>query len=61
MTLNEPSLIPVGIYSLNEEIDNKYVYCDIELAQELLGFKPNQVTNIEFKINPNSEEDNANC
>ena len=40
----------VTAYSLNDEIDNKYVYCDIEMARELLGFKPNQVTNIEFKI-----------
>ena len=53
------SLIPVGVYSLNDEIDNKYVYCDIEMAQELLGFKPNQVTNIEFKINPKSNEAKA--
>lgn len=53
------SLIPVGVYSLNDEIDNKYVYCDIEIAQELLGFKPNQVTNIEFKLKSNSSEDKA--
>ncbi|MFC4739812.1 ABC transporter permease [Flavobacterium ponti] len=53
------SLIPVGIYSLNDEIDNKFVYCDIEIAQELLGFKPNQVTNIEFKLKPNSSEEKA--
>ncbi len=53
------SLVPVGIYALNEDIDNKYVYCDIEIAQDLLGFKPNQVTNIEFKINPNSDETKA--
>lgn len=53
------SLIPVGVYSLNDEIDNKYVYCDIEIAQELLGFKPNQVTNIEFKLKPSSSEEKA--
>lgn len=53
------SLIPVGVYSLNDEIDNKYVYCDIEMAQNLLGFTPNQVTNIEFKINPKSSENKA--
>ena len=53
------ALVPVGIYSLNEEIDNKFVYCDIELAQDLLGFKPNQLTNIEFKIDSLSTEENA--
>lgn len=53
------SLIPVGVYSLNDEIDNKYVFCDIEIAQQLLGFKPNQFTNIEFKLSPNSSEEKA--
>lgn len=53
------SLIPVGVYSLNDEIDNKYVFCDIEIAQQLLGFKSNQVTNIEFKLSPNSSEEKA--
>ena len=53
------SLIPVGVYSLNDEIDNKYVFCDIEIAQQLLGFKPNQVTNIEFELSPSSSEEKA--
>jgi lipoprotein-releasing system permease protein len=53
------SLIPVGVYSLNDEIDNKYVFCDIQIAQQLLGFKSNQVTNIEFKLSPNSSEEKA--
>lgn len=53
------ALVPVGIYSLNEEIDNKFVYCDIEIAQDLLGFKPNQLTNIEFKIDSLSIEEEA--
>lgn len=53
------SLIPVGVYSLNDEIDNRYVFCDIEIAQQLLGFKSNQVTNIEFKLHQNSSEEKA--
>lgn len=57
--LSRASLIPVGIYSINEDIDSKYVYCDIQIAQELLGYKPNQITNIEFKISPNSSEEKA--
>lgn len=52
-------IIPVGYYNLNDEIDNKYVFCTIEIAQELLGFKSNQVTNMEFKINANSNEERA--
>lgn len=51
------SLIPVGVYSINDEIDNKYVFCDIEIANELLGYKKNQFTHIEFKLNPNTTEE----
>jgi lipoprotein-releasing system permease protein len=53
---NKDYLIPTGIYAISEELDNKYVFVDLELAQELMGFEPNQVTGIEFKINPNADE-----
>ncbi len=53
------TLVPVGVYTLNDEIDNKYVYCDVELAQQLLGLRQNQITNIEFKIQPNVNEAKA--
>lgn len=53
------SLIPVGVYTLNDEIDNKFVYCDVDLSQQLLGFKPNQLTNLEFKIKPDVDETTA--
>jgi len=53
------SLIPIGVYSINDEIDNKYVFSDIDVAKELLGFKFNQITNIEFKLSKNTTEENA--
>jgi lipoprotein-releasing system permease protein len=43
------TLQPVGIYNINEEIDNKYVFCNIDLAQRFLQYKKNQVTSIEFE------------
>lgn len=52
-------LVPVGIYSVNEEIDSKYVFCDLSLIQELLDFKPNQVTALEFKLKPGVNETNV--
>ncbi|WP_320815985.1 ABC transporter permease [Flavobacterium sp.] len=55
---NKTVLQPVGIYAVNEEIDNKYVFCDITISQKLLGYKKNQVSSIEFKKNDNiSDED----
>ena len=54
---NKSILIPVGIYAINEELDAKYVFADLGLTQELLGFKPNQITGIEIKLQPNASEE----
>ncbi len=39
-----------GIFELVQDIDTKYVYTNIELAQELLNYKKNQITAIELKL-----------
>jgi lipoprotein-releasing system permease protein len=54
---NKSILIPVGIYAINEELDSKYIFADLGLTQELLDFKPNQITGIEIKLQPNASEE----
>lgn len=54
---NKSVIIPVGIYAINEELDSKYVFADLGLTQELLEYKTNQVSGIEFKTKPNADED----
>ena len=54
---NKSAIIPVGIYAINEELDSKYVFADLGLTQELLEYKPNQISGIEFKTKPNADED----
>jgi lipoprotein-releasing system permease protein len=49
-------LEPVGIYAINEDLDSKYVFADLGLAQELLGYKPNQISGIEIKIKKDANE-----
>ena len=46
-------LIPSGIYAVNEDLDSKYVFCDITLARDLLELKPNEISAIEIKLKPN--------
>lgn len=53
---NEALLFPSGIYSINEELDGKFVFCDITLAQNLLGLQSNSFTNIELKTVPEVDE-----
>jgi lipoprotein-releasing system permease protein len=53
---NKSYLFPVGIYAINEELDSKYVYCDLATAQELLSYSNNKISAIEIKSNAQNEQ-----
>lgn len=53
---NKCKLAPVGIYAISEDLDSKFVFADLGLTQSLLDYKPNQISAIEIKLNPNSDE-----
>lgn len=54
---NSIGLDPIGIYAINnEDLDSKYVFSDLTLAQELLELKPNQFSALELKTLPNADE-----
>lgn len=54
---NKSNLVPIGIYAINDELDSKYVFADLELTQELLEFKPNQITGLEIKLSTTANQD----
>ncbi len=53
---NKSSLIPVGIYAISEELDSKYVFADLGLVQEVLEYKPSQISGIEIKTKANANQ-----
>jgi len=53
---NKSVLIPVGIYAISEDLDSKYVFADLTLAQDLLEYKRNEISGIEIKMKPNANE-----
>ena len=53
---NKMILIPVGIYAISEDLDSKYVFADLGLAQELLEYKTNQISGIEVKMKKDADE-----
>ncbi|MFV8377394.1 ABC transporter permease [Flavobacterium sp. LB3R33] len=53
---NKTDLIPVGIYAISEDLDSKYVFADLGLAQELLEYKTNQISGIEIKTKTDADE-----
>jgi lipoprotein-releasing system permease protein len=58
---NKTDVLPVGIYSISEDLDSKYVFADLGLTQELLMYKPNQISGIEFRLKPNTDENAVNA
>ncbi|KQX08659.1 FtsX-like permease family protein [Flavobacterium sp. Root420] len=56
---NKTDVLPVGIYSISEDLDSKYVFADLSLAQELLMYKPNQISGVEFKLKDNANENSV--
>lgn len=53
---NKTVVIPVGIYAISEDLDSKYVFADLGLAQELLEYKTNQISGIEIKEKKGADE-----
>jgi len=53
---NQLNLQPVGVFKLTEELDKKYVFSHIELAQNLLNYKTNQISAIELKLAADVDE-----
>jgi len=49
---NKESVIVTGIYSVNEELDSKYVFTNIQFARNLLEIEEEQVSAIELKVDP---------
>lgn len=45
-------LVSTGVIQVSEEFDQKYIFCDIRLIQQMLHYKNNQMTGIEIKAKP---------
>ena len=53
---NKSILIPIGVFAISEELDTKYVFSDLGLAQNLLGYQPNEVSALEIKFSQPTAE-----
>ncbi|MDP6922382.1 MAG: ABC transporter permease, partial [Lutibacter sp.] len=47
---NQIKVQPIGVFSITEETDQKYVFISLEMAQELLSYTSDQVSGIELKL-----------
>lgn len=56
---NSVKVISVGVFYINEDLNDTYVYAPIDLAKNLLNYEPNQISSIEFKLKNNVDETQA--
>lgn len=47
----------VGLFDINEELNDKYVFSHISLAKQLLNYNENQISALEIKLNPDIDEE----
>lgn len=51
------SVVVSGIYEVNEELNSKYVFADLEMARRLLQLDSTAISAIEIKLGPNADEE----
>ena len=56
---NSVRAINTGIFYINENLNDTYVFAPIDLTKNLLNYKENQVSSIEFKLNEGVDETEA--
>tara|TARA_B100000686_G_C16660489_1_gene900674 strand:+ start:82 stop:1278 length:1197 start_codon:yes stop_codon:yes gene_type:complete len=50
------SFLSVGVFEINEELNNTEVYAPLEAAQKLLGYKGDQLSSVNFYFSPETQE-----
>ncbi len=53
---NKTTLAPVGVYAISEDLDEKYVFANLELVQGLLEYPENRIGGLELKLAPQADE-----
>ena len=56
---NSVNAISVGVFYINEDLNDTYVYASIDLAKHLLNYQPNQISSIEFRLKKGTDEAQA--
>lgn len=50
-------VVASGVYEINEELNDKYVFSEIFFARDLLGLEGDKVSSLEFKLRTDASEE----
>jgi lipoprotein-releasing system permease protein len=54
---NKENVVVSGVYQVNEDLDAKYVFSDLDFARNLLSMDSTKISSIEMKLLPNVSEE----
>ena len=49
---NKEAVVVAGIYEINEELNSKYIFSDIDFARSLLKIDAGKISSLELKLSP---------
>jgi lipoprotein-releasing system permease protein len=52
----QEKVVVSGVYQINEELDGKYIFADINFTRNLIGLDSSKISSIEIKLAPDSNE-----
>ncbi len=52
-------VVAAGVYQVNEDLDSKYVFTDLDFARNLLSLDSSKISSIEIKLLPSAAEENV--
>ena len=53
------NVVVSGVYQVNEDLDTKYVFSDLDFARNLLSLDSTKISSIEIKLSPTVSEENV--
>jgi lipoprotein-releasing system permease protein len=53
---NSIKAVNTGVFDINEKINDTYIFSSLDLAKQLLRYKNNQISGIEFRLASGSDE-----
>ncbi|KJD36680.1 membrane protein [Tamlana sedimentorum] len=56
---NSVKTINVGVFFINESLNDEYIFAPIDLVKNLLNYEDNQLSSIEFVLSENADEANV--
>ena len=56
---SKENVVVSGVYQVNEDLDSKYVFSDLDFARKLLSLDSTKLSSIEMKLLPNASEENV--